>query len=134
MLVGLASVSLGVAGVLPFAIGVVAGVLGIALGAAYFASPTWKLEIECDPNGLRVVRGEKTRLSLPWNDVVEVVASPSTTTCFVDGGSAERSLLVPGDGAPASYRLGNRSDLYRQIMAAVSDERVRIVATLDAEE
>jgi hypothetical protein len=64
--------------------------------------------------------------------VVEVVASPSTTTCFVDGGSPGRSLLVPGDGAPAPYDVEHKPALYRAILARVPAARVREVTSLDA--
>ena len=42
---------------------------------------------------------------------MRVVAAPTTHTCFVDGGAPERSLLVPGDGAPAPYDLEDREAL-----------------------
>jgi len=62
---------------------------------------------------------------------VRVVSSPSTQTCFVDGGSPERSLLVPGDGAPAPYDIADRTALVEAILAHVPADKVQTVATLD---
>jgi hypothetical protein len=71
------------------------------------------------------------RFRLRWDEVKGVIASPSTQTCFVDGGTAERSLLVPGDGAPAPYAIEDATALYRAIVARVPPERVREVDLLE---
>lgn len=110
----------------------VAGVLGLALGLAYLASPAWRYVVVVDDEALEVVRGGERRFRLPWSAVVRVVASPSTGTCFVDGGGAATSLLVPGDGAPAPYDLERKPALYRLILAHVPADRVREVTSLDA--
>ncbi|MGE5184191.1 MAG: hypothetical protein ACM31C_19110 [Acidobacteriota bacterium] len=107
------------------------GVLGIALGASYLASPTWRLEVVVDDDALEVRSPRGTRFRLAWADVVKVVASPSTHTCFVDGGAPERSLLVPGVGAPAPYAIEDRDGLYAAIVARVAPEKVREVETLE---
>ena len=88
------------------------GALGIALGTAYLASPTWRIRVTVDDAGL-------------------TVASPSTSTCFVDGGTPERSLLVPGDGAPAPYDIADRKALVEAILAHVPADKVQTVASLD---
>ena len=68
----------------------------------------------------------------PWGDVVRVVASPTTHTCFVDGGAPDKSLLVPGVGAPAPYDLERRDELFAEILAHVPPDRVKTVTSLDA--
>jgi hypothetical protein len=109
----------------------VAGALGIALGAAYLASPTWRIAVTIDDTGFSVGSPKRLRFRLAWSDVVRVVASPTTSSCFVDGGSAERSLLVPGDGAPASYDIVDRPGLVEAILAHVPADKVQTVASLD---
>ncbi len=108
------------------------GLLGLALGVVYLVSPTWKLAVVTSDEGLRVELGHTPKFELLWSDVQAVVASPTTQTCFVDGGTSERSLLVPGDGAPASYRLAGRPELYQRIVSSVSSDRITYVDTLDA--
>ena len=107
------------------------GAAGVVLGAAYLASPTWRLEVVADDAGLEVRSPKASRFRLAWSDVVRVVASPSTKTCHVDGGSPDRSLLVPGDGAPAPYDVADRAALYDAILAHVDRSRVTTVETLE---
>lgn len=107
------------------------GAAGIALGAAYLTSRAWKIEVVADDAGIEVRTPKGTRFRLAWSDVVRVVASPSTKTCFVDGGSPERSLLVPGDGAPAPYSISDREALFQAILAHVPAERIETVETLE---
>ena len=136
---GLAWSSIGVGSgiaVLAVALGAVTvpligGALGIALGAAYLASPTWRITVTVDDTGLRVGSPRRERFALAWSDVVRVVASPATRSCFVDGGAPERSLLVPGDGAPAPYDIADRGALYDAILAHVAADKVRTVESLD---
>jgi hypothetical protein len=137
---GLAFASLGLGGALAVvAIAVLGaavlplgtGVLGVALGGAYLASPTWRYEIVVDDAGLEVRTPSQTRVKLVWGDVVEVVASPSTHTCFVDGGRPERSVLVPGVGAPAPYDIADKAALYDAIVAHVDPAKVKTVERLD---
>jgi hypothetical protein len=109
----------------------VSGALGIALGAAYLASPTWRIAVTVDEEGLTVGSPGRLRFRLAWGDVVRVVASPTTSTCFVDGGAPERSLLVPGDGAPAPYDIVDRKALYEAILARIPADKVRTVSSLD---
>ena len=110
----------------------VSGVLGIALGAAYLASPTWRIRVTVDDDGLTVGSPKRQRFRLAWHEVVRVVASPSTSTCFVDGGKPERSLLVPGDGAPAPYDIADRKALVEAILAHVPADKVQTVASLES--
>jgi hypothetical protein len=110
----------------------VAGGLGLAFGFAYLWSPAWRYVVIVDDDALEVTRDGDRRFRLPWSAVIAVRASPSTSTCFVDGGSPDRSLLVPGDGAPAPYDVERKRDLYRAILAHVPADRVREVTSLDA--
>lgn len=107
------------------------GALGVALGAAYLASPTWRITVTIDDDGLTVGSPRRQRFRLAWHEIVRVVASPSTSTCFVDGGAPERSLLVPGDGAPAPYDIADRKALVDAILAHVPADKVQTVASLD---
>lgn len=107
------------------------GVLGIGLGAAYLASPTWRITVTVDDDGLAVGSPRRLRFRLAWRDIVRVVASPTTSTCFVDGGAPETSLLVPGDGAPAPYDIADRKALVEAILAHVPADKVKTVESLD---
>ncbi len=109
----------------------ITGALGIALGAAYLRSPTWQIVVTVDDSGLRVGSPRKLRFQLAWADITRVVAAPTTNSCFVDGGSPERSLLVPGDGAPAPYDIADRAALVEAILAHVPADKVQTVASLD---
>lgn len=106
----------------------VTGALGVVLGSAYLMSPTWKLEVVVDDAGLEVRSAKASRFRLAWGDVVKVVATDET--CFVDGGAPERSLLVPGPGAPAPYDLEQKRALVAEIVAHVDPAKVRKVASL----
>ncbi len=108
----------------------VTGAIGVVMGAAYLASPTWRLAVTVDDDGLEVGSPRRRRFRLPWRDVVRVVASPETHTCFVDGGAPERSLLVPGAGAPAPYDLEDRPALVAAILAHVPPDRITTVASI----
>lgn len=108
----------------------VTGALGVVLGAGYLMSPTWKLEVVVDDAGLEVRSAKATRFRLAWGDVVKVVASEATSTCFIDGGAPERSLLVPGPGAPAPYDLEDKPALVAAILGHVDPAKVKKVATL----
>ena len=105
----------------------------VALGGiGYLRSPAWQLAVTVDDDGLEVGSPGRRRFRLAWGEVVRVVASPTTGTCFVDGGAPERSLLVPGDGAPAGYDLDDKPALFATILARVPAERVETVTRLDA--
>ena len=133
---GLAWGSIGIGGALATmalwapAVVAVASVCGLGLGAAYLLSPTWRLRVVTTEESLAVIAGDKPRFTLPWAEVVKVVASPSTKTCFVDGGAAERRILVPGDGAPAPYRIERRDELFDEILARVPAAKIEEVALL----
>ena len=139
---GLAITALGVGGTLGVtSLVALAGALvplatsiaGVALGAGYLLSPSWKLVVIVDDDALEVRSPKATKFRLPWTDVVRVIASPSTHTCYLDGGAPERSLIVPGDGAPAPYDLENKPALYAWIIEHVAADRVKTVETLEAE-
>ncbi len=106
------------------------GALGMVLGAAYLMSPAWKLEVVVDDQALEVRSAKGLKFRLPWTEVAKVVASPSTHTCFVDGGTPDRSLLVPGDGAPAPYDIEDKAALVDAILARVDKAKVQEVASL----
>ena len=110
---------------------IAAGVAGVALGAFYLVSPTWSIEVAVDDAALEVLQNGDRRFRLPWSQVKEVVASPATKTCFVDGGDADSSLLVPGEGAPAPYAISDKEALYDFITSHVAADRVVEVALLE---
>ena len=109
----------------------ITGIAGVALGAAYMASPTWRLAVVVDDRGLAVHAGNRLRFELAWPDVVRVVASPSTRTCFIYGGDAGKSLLVPGDGAPAPYAIEDRAERYDVIVGHVDPKKIVEVETIE---
>jgi hypothetical protein len=115
------------AAVLPLA----TGLAGVGLGAAYLASPVWRLEVIADDDGLEVRSPKARRFRIAWSDIVAVTASPSTHTCHVDGGAPERSLLVPGIGAPAPYDIANKQALFDAILAHVDPTKVKTVERLE---
>src|SRR3954470_15387383 len=110
----------------------VSGLAGMALGGAYLASPTWRLSVIVDDVALEVRGPKGAKLRVAWTDIVRVVASPSTKTCYVDGGTADKSLIVPGDGAPAPYDIDNKAALFDEIIAHVPADKVTTVETLEA--
>ena len=121
-----------VSGILGFlALPLFSGLIGIAAGGAYLLSPTWKLQVTADDHGLTVASPKAERFKLAWSDIVRVVASPSTKSCFVDGGEPAKSLLVPGVGAPAPYDLEDRGALFDAIIAHVPADKVQTVETLE---
>ena len=128
--VALAGVSLALLGA-PL-VPLVTGAAGVVLGSGYLLSPTWKLAVVIDYDGFEVGTPRQTKFRVAWQDVARVVASPSTHTCFVDAGVPEKSLLVPGVGAPAPYDLENRAALVAAILAHVDPAKVTTVETLEA--
>ena len=112
-------------------VALVGGGVGMILGGLYLRSPAWRIAVHVDDDALEVTAGTDRRFLLPWGEVKEVVASPATKTCFVDGGDPQQSLLVPGPGAPAPYDIEGKAELYDQILAHVPREKVREVALLE---
>jgi hypothetical protein len=110
---------------------IVLGGVVILLAVAYLMSPAWRLVVTVDDDGFAVGTPARQRFRLAWPEVVRVVASPTTGTCFVDGGAPAHSLLVPGDGAPASYDIEDKAALYAIILARTPPDRVETVARLD---
>lgn len=133
--IGLGGGLAGVAAAIGFAaLPLATGAFGIALGAAYLNSRAWKLRVITDDSSIEVRDSKGTRFRLLWSEIVRVVASPTTKTCFVDGGRSEHSLLVPGDGAPAPYAISEREQLFATILAHVNPDRVEIVDSLERAE
>jgi hypothetical protein len=139
---GLAFTALGVGGTLGVTSIVVLGgalvplatsIAGVALGVGYLVSPSWKLVVVVDDDGLEVRSPKTTKFRLAWSEVVRIIASPSTKTCYVDGGAPERSLIVPGDGASAPYDIEDKDALYDAILSHVAADKVKEVVTLEAE-
>jgi hypothetical protein len=103
----------------------VTGVAGLFLGFAYLRSPVWRLAVDIEDDELVVWNGLEERLRLPWSDVKEVIVDPERLTCYVSGGASERSLLVPGPGALASYDIRHKSELIKAILEHVPADRVQ---------
>jgi hypothetical protein len=114
-------------------VALIIGIGGLALALLYLVSPAWRIVVVVDDGGLEVLSSGDRRFYLAWTEIERVVASPSTRTCFVDGGSPDRSLKVPGKGAPAPYAIEDRDALYRAIMARVPAEVVEEVPYLEVE-
>jgi hypothetical protein len=110
---------------------IVMGSIGPLLATAYLLSPAWRLRVVADEQALEVRRGGEVRFRLPWDQVTRVLAVPRWKVAFVDGGAPERSLLLPGPGAPAPYRLERREQLYEFILAHVDGAKVHTVDTLE---
>jgi hypothetical protein len=108
------------------------GGFGVALGLGYLISPSWQLSVVIDDDALEVRTPKAAKFRVAWGDIVRVVSSPSTHTCFVDGGTPATSLLVPGDGAPAPYDIEDKQALCDEILRRVNPDKVRTVETLAA--
>ena len=118
--------------VLSATVPIVAGALGTALGLAYMMSPSWKLAVVTDDACIEVRSGETVKFRLAWSSIVKVVAATSSPSAFVDGGAPERSLLIPGDGAPAPYQIENAAALIEELFTRIAPERIERVESLDA--
>lgn len=105
----------------------VAGAMGPVIALAYLRSPAWRLVVEVSEEAFEVKGSDTIRFRLAWAEVKEVVYSTKFPTAFVDGGAAERSLLIPGPGAPAPYRIERADELVAFVRAHVPAERQRIV-------
>jgi hypothetical protein len=107
------------------------GAVGVLLALLYLASPAWRIAVQVDDNGFEVLCSGQRRFHLSWAEVQKVIAARDSQTCFVDGGSPARSLLLPGPGASAPYRIEQRDQLFEHIIAHVPPDRVVEVARLD---
>tara|TARA_R110002073_G_scaffold103664_12_gene234825 strand:+ start:39051 stop:39641 length:591 start_codon:yes stop_codon:yes gene_type:complete len=97
----------------------ITGAAGVFLSFTYLRSPVWRLSVDIQESALVIWSGTEEKLRLPWSDVTRVVMDPDREVCFVDGGSPDRSLLVPGPAAPASYVISKRDKLIDAILAHV---------------
>ena len=95
------------------------GAAGLFFGFAYLRSPIWKLFVDVGDEAITVWNGVDVRMSLAWGEVERVVLDDERTTMFVDGGSPERSLLIPGPASPASYLVRRKDALIEDILARV---------------
>lgn len=107
------------------------GATGVVLGFLYLVSPAWRLEVVVDDEALEVRSPRARRFRLGWDQVVEVLASPATRTCFVNGGHPETSLIVPGPGAIAPYDIEDKHELYELICRHVPGDRIREVELIE---
>lgn len=103
----------------------VTGAACLFFAFAYLKSPVWKLAVDIQQQDLVVWNGLKERMRLPWDEVKEVVVDAEGLTCFVNGGSPDQSLLVPGPGAPASYDIRHKPELIAAILSHVPADRVQ---------
>ncbi len=106
-------------------------VVGLGLAVAYQLSPVRRLQVVVSPQGIGLQSGEHQRFFLPWSQVKQVIASPQTSTCYVDGGSSEHSIIVPGVGAPAPYDIVNKLELYKEILRYTPESAIRYVESLE---
>jgi hypothetical protein len=102
----------------------ITGAAGLFLGFAYLRSPVWRLAVEVQEENLVVWNGLEERMRLPWSEVHKIIVDPERKTCYVDGGSPEQSLLVPGPGAAASYDIRHKDALIDAILARVPEDLV----------
>ena len=107
------------------------GGAGLVLGVLYLASPVWRTEVVLDEEALEVLSRGDRRFRLPWSEVVKLTVAPRNATAFVDGGAPERSLLLPGRGARAPYRIGHQARLLELLRAHVAADRQVEVDRLD---
>lgn len=107
------------------------GLVAVILGLLYLVSPAWRTEVLVDGEALEVQSRGDRRFRLPWGDVTRVVVARPLGTAFVDGGAPERSLLLPGRGARAPYKIERQPDLLADILARVDADRVVEVERLD---
>ncbi len=108
------------------------GSAGLFMGFAYLKSPIWKLAVDVsDDDDLILWNGKEERMRLPWAEIKEIVVDSDRLTCFVDGGSSDRSLLVPGPGAPAKYDIRKKAQLIKAILARVPEDLVQTQPKLD---
>jgi hypothetical protein len=106
------------------------GGLVAVLALFYLLSPAWRTEVIVDEAGLEVQSRGDRRFRVAWSEVVRVVAAPASASAFVDGGDPQRSLLLPGPGARAPYRIVDQQRLFEHIRAHVSPDRVTEVDRL----
>ncbi len=107
------------------------GLFAVLLGILYLLSPAWRTEVLVDDDGLEVQNRGARRFRLPWSDVTRVVVARARGSAFVDGGAADKSLLLPGRGARAPYKIERQRDLLDRILARVEPERIVDVERLD---
>ena len=106
---------------------IVAGAFGPLIALAYLRSPAWKLHVVVDDAAFEVRGGKDIRFRLEWHEVKELVYSTKYPTAFLDGGVPERSLLIPGPGAPGPYRIERAEELVAFVRARIPAEKQRIV-------
>jgi hypothetical protein len=107
------------------------GLVAVVLGLLYLVSPAWRTEVLVDEEALEVHSRGARRFRLPWHEVRRVVLARAHGTAFIDGGAPERSLLLPGRGARAPYRIAGQAELLAAILAHVAADRVSEVERLD---
>lgn len=106
------------------------GAAGLTAGGLYLASPAWRNTVIVDEHGLEVASGGERRFRLNWDDIDHVVASPTHKAAFIAGPTPRTSLLLPGRGARAPYRIQHQAQLYEYIVAHVDPARISEVDRL----
>ena len=105
------------------ALSVSLGITGVTLGLLYLASPIWRLRIVVTDDGMEVQGKKALRFRLSWDDIEQLIVAPDDQTCFVHGGTSDRSLLVPGPRANARYDIENKERLYQLLRERVPSDR-----------
>jgi len=107
------------------------GLIAVVLGLLYLVSPAWRTEVLVDDEALEVQNRGARRFRVAWGEVRRVVLARAVGTAFVDGGAPDKSLLLPGRGARAPYKIEGQPQLLEAILAHVDVERVTEVERLD---
>lgn len=104
--------------------------LTLAAAAAYWRSPTWRMQIVVDDAGY-AIRGGRHPSQTRWDEIDRVFVDERAFTCAVRGPNAQASFVVPGDGAPAPYDIANKRALVAYVLAHAPVERVERVTSLE---
>jgi hypothetical protein len=109
-----------------------AGAFGVLLGVLYLASPAWRFCVLVDDAGIEVQdhHGDR-RFRADWSALDRVIAAPATRTCLLSAGGPDRTLIVPGPGAPAPYDIEDKRTLYDLIIKHAPGHIVTEVESLD---
>lgn len=102
----------------------ITGTAALLLSFLYLRSPVWKLAVDVQESGLVLWSGTEEKLRLSWADITRVVVDKDREMCFVDGGSPEVSIMVPGPAAPASYVVAKREQLIEAILAHIPADKI----------
>ena len=99
---------------------------------AYLLSPAWSIAITTDDDGVTVTKRNQVSFQVAWSDIEVLVIDAASNTCFIDTGSPDTSILVPGPGAPAGYDVEDKAELIAELRTRVPAETIREVESLRA--